>query len=63
MRRKRLIAVAATTAALALTTSLALAASSPDARAGVTGRRVPAPAVPRYYMALPGADNFANVPG
>ena len=63
MRRKRLLAVAATAAALALTTSLALAASSPDARAGATGRRVPAPAVPRYYMALPGADNFANVPG
>jgi hypothetical protein len=63
VRRKRLLAVAATTAALALTTSLALAASSPDARAGATGWRVPAPAVPRYYMALPGADNFANVPG
>ena len=63
VRRKRLLTVAATTAALALTTSLALAASSPDARAGATGRRVPAPAVPRYYMALPGEDNFANVPG
>jgi len=63
VRRKRLLTVAATTAALALTTSVALAASSPDARAGATGRRVPAPAVPRYYMALPGADNFANVPG
>ena len=29
----------------------------PGRRAGATGRRVPAPAVPRYSMALPGADN------
>ena len=61
MRGKRLLAAGAAAAAVALTVSLALAASSPDARAGATGRRVPA--VPRYYLALPGADNFANVPG
>lgn len=66
MRRKRLLAGAAIAAALALTTSLALAANgagaAAGARAGAT-RHTAAPQVPRYYMALPGADNFGNVPG
>ncbi len=47
-------------AALALASSLALA---PNARAVPATAPVSATAAPRYYMALPGADNFANVPG
>jgi hypothetical protein len=60
LRHKRFPAAAAA----ALTASLALAASAPGAGAVTAGRHAAAAAaVPRYYMALPGADNFANVPG
>ncbi len=47
-------------AALAVASSVALA---PNARAVPATAPASATAVPRYYMALPGADNFANVPG
>ena len=63
MRGKRLLAAGAAATAAALTVSLALVANGADASTGVTGRHVAAVQVPRYYMALPGADNFANVPG
>lgn len=63
MRGKRLLAAGAAATAVALTVSLALVANGADASTGVTGRQVAAGQVPRYYMALPGADNFANVPG
>jgi hypothetical protein len=69
LRGQRLLAAAA--AAVALTAALALAANgaaagtgtSTAAGTGVTGRHITEARVPRYYMALPGADNFANVPG
>jgi hypothetical protein len=63
LRGKRLLAAGAAATAAALTVSLALVANGADASTGVTGRHVAAAQVPRYYMALPGADNFANVPG
>jgi len=63
LRGQRVLAAGAAAAAVVLTVSLALAADSPDATAAATGRHAAGPAVPRYYMALPGADNFANVPG
>ena len=63
MRGKRLLAAGAAATAAALTVSLALVANGADASTGVTRRHVAAAQVPRYYMALPGADNFANVPG
>jgi len=63
LRGKRLLAAGAAATAAALTVSLALVANGADASTGVTGRHVAAVQVPRYYMALPGADNFANVPG
>jgi hypothetical protein len=63
LRGKRLLAGGAAATAVALTVSLALVANGADASSGVTGRHVAAAQVPRYYMALPGADNFANVPG
>jgi hypothetical protein len=56
LRGKRLLAAGAAATAAAL-------ANGADASTGVTGRQVAAGQVPRYYMALPGADNFANVPG
>jgi len=63
LRGKRLLAAGAAATAAALTVSLALVANGADASTGVTGRHVAAAQVPRYYLALPGADNFANVPG
>ena len=63
MRGKRLLAAGAAATAAVLTVSLARAANGADASTGVTGRHVAAAQVPRYYLALPGADNFANVPG
>jgi hypothetical protein len=63
LRGKRLLAAGAAATAAVLTVSLALAANGADASTGVTGRHVAAAQVPRYYLALPGADNFANVPG
>jgi hypothetical protein len=63
LRGKRLLAAGAAAAAVALTVSLALVANGAEASTGVTGRHAAAAEVPRYYMALPGADNFANVPG
>jgi hypothetical protein len=63
LRGKRLLAAGAAATAVALTVSLALVANGADASTGVTGRHAAAAQVPRYYMALPGADNFANVPG
>ena len=51
----------------ALAAVSALAASmviGADPSAGAAaGARAAAPAVPGYYLALPGGDNFANVPG
>jgi hypothetical protein len=63
LRGKRLLAAGAAATAVALTVSLALVANGADASTGVAGRHVAAAQVPHYYMALPGADNFANVPG
>jgi hypothetical protein len=67
LRGKRLLAAGAAAAAVGLTVSLALAANGADATTGTTAtaieRHAATPQVPRYYMALPGADNFANVPG
>ena len=69
MKGQRLLA-AAVTATAALTVSLGLAANGAGATTGATtgaavatGWRAAVPQVPRYYMALPGADNFANMPG
>jgi hypothetical protein len=63
LKGKRLLAAGAAATAVALTVSLALVANGADASTGVTARHVATAQVPRYYMALPGADNFANVPG
>lgn len=56
--------VAAAAAVIALAVSLVLIRDIPNGR---VVSPVPAPlprdAVPEYYVALPGADNFANVPG
>lgn len=44
------------------TPSLA-APSAPASSSAISGAHTAAPAVPDYYVALPGGDNFANVPG
>ncbi len=67
-QKTRIARVTAATAVTALVTSMAIGAA-PNAGAadrGAADRGVPrraAPAVPTYYMALPGGDNFANAPG
>jgi hypothetical protein len=44
------------------TPSLA-APSAPASSSAISGAHTAAPAVPEYYVALPGGNNFANVPG
>jgi hypothetical protein len=55
----------AAAAVMALTISVAIggAAAAPIAGAAVAGTPALASAVPKYYVALPGGDNFGNVPG
>jgi hypothetical protein len=63
--KRRIAPVAAVAAVLALTISMAIggAAAAPNAGAAVAGTPALASAVPKYYVALPGGDNFGNVPG
>jgi hypothetical protein len=59
--------VAAVAAASALVTSMVIGVAAPSVAApsvrAAAGARAASPAVPKYYLALPGGDNFANVPG
>ncbi len=55
--------VTAAAAVVALAISLVLVREIPNGRAVPPAPPVSSSAVPRYYVALPGADNFANVPG
>jgi hypothetical protein len=50
------------TAGTMLVTAMLIAAPANARTTGATAS-APAPAVPRFYVALPDADNFANVPG
>lgn len=59
--------VTAIAAAGALVTAMVIGAAAPSAAAQKAAAAGPAhgaaQALPRYYLALPGGDNFANVPG
>ena len=63
--RRRIAPVAAVAAVMALTISVAIGGAGAAANAGaaVAGTPALASAVPKYYVALPGGDNFGNVPG
>jgi hypothetical protein len=64
----RIATVAAVAAVGALAASMVVSVAAPSVAAPIATRSAPAaahpsPAVPEYYLALPGGNNFANVPG
>jgi hypothetical protein len=63
--KRRIAPLGAAAAVMALTISMAFggAADAAGAGAATAGSPALASAVPKYYVALPGGDNFANVPG
>lgn len=63
--KRRIAPIAAVAAVMALMTLLVggAAAAAPNAGAATAAAPAPASAVPKYYVALPGGDNFGNVPG
>jgi hypothetical protein len=68
--KARIAPVAALAAVSALATSMvvgvatpSVAAPSAPASSAASGAHAASPAVPEYYVALPGGNNFANVPG
>ena len=69
--KARIAPVAALAAVSALAASMAIGGATPSVAApsaaasssAASGAHAPSPAVPEYYLALPGGDNFANVPG
>jgi hypothetical protein len=65
VKRRTAPVAAAVAAVLALVTAMTIggAAAAVNAGAATAGTPAQATAVPKYYVALPGGDNFANVPG
>jgi hypothetical protein len=68
--KSRIATVAAVAGVGALVTAMAIGVAAPSVAAPIAATRsAPAaahaasPAVPKYYLALPGGNNFANVPG
>jgi hypothetical protein len=64
--KTRITPVKAVAVVGALVASLVIAAAAPSAAAPVAaapGTSAPKAALPTYYLALPGGNNFANVPG
>jgi hypothetical protein len=63
-RKRRMAPVTAAAAVMALTTSMVIGGAAVAQNAGATAAApLSQPAVPKYYMALPGGNNFGNVPG
>ena len=65
--RRRIASRTAVAAVGALVTAMVIGVAGPSAAApsagAAAGARAASRAVPRYYLALPGGNNFANVPG
>jgi hypothetical protein len=63
----RIATVAAVAAAGALAASMVVSVAAPSVaatrNAAAAAAHAPTPTVPEYYVALPGGNNFANVPG
>jgi hypothetical protein len=62
------VRIAAVAAVGALAASMVVSVAAPSVAAPIAARSAPAaanpsPVVPEYYVALPGGNNFANVPG